>query len=215
MPTWKRRRPVLRDRSCCDRLDEHLCLPRSSRPRASSGSTVTERKANGIRCRSAPLRTFSVKLITSSAPLRSASIHPRCAATGRPARRRWSYTGESNSRCAKSSVLRFEIPQRRHPPTITSIRPRSACARPACSTPPERCVRSRVFGSQSVTLDANSPRPARRSNHGQAILGALSTARKLGSDLRFCGSSPLTESNRRPSPYHQPPSSSVTADRPR
>ncbi len=41
--------------------------------------------------------------------------------------------------------------------------------------------------SQSVWLIANSARPARRSNDGQAILDALSAAREPGPDLRFCG----------------------------
>jgi len=38
-----------------------------------------------------------------------------------------------------------------------------------------------------VRLSANSPRPARRSNDGQAILDLLPAARELGPDLRFRG----------------------------
>jgi hypothetical protein len=109
-----------------------------------------------------------------------------------PARRRWSCTGMSNSARRPLRELRrgpLEIPPRRHPPMITSIRQQSwssVCAMPARSTPPERRARSRVIGSQSVRRSANSRRPARRSNHGQAILDPLPAAQELVSDLRFC-----------------------------
>ena len=38
-----------------------------------------------------------------------------------------------------------------------------------------------------MRLSANSRRPARRSNDGQAILDSLSATQEVGSDLRFCG----------------------------
>ena len=63
---------------------------------------------------------------------------------------------------ARTPARPVRIPPRRHPPMITLIRQQalvSTCALPACSTLPERRARSRVIGSQSVRLSANSPRP--------------------------------------------------------
>jgi hypothetical protein len=73
----------------------------------------------------------------------------------------------------------FDIPPRRHPRMITSIRQHglvSPSAHSACSTPREQHARPRAIRSQFVRLSANSPRPARRSNDGQAILDPLSAA---------------------------------------
>jgi hypothetical protein len=69
---------------------------------------------------------------------------------------------------------------------------------PPCSTPRERHARPRVIASQSVRLSANSPRPARQSTDGQAILGALPATREPGPDLGFRGAPYGIE--RRPSP---------------
>jgi hypothetical protein len=58
-------------------------------------------------------------------------------------------------------------------------------ASPACSTRREQHTETGAIESQCVRLSANSARPARRSNDGQAILDALSAAWELGLDLRF------------------------------
>ena len=51
----------------------------------------------------------------------------------------------------------------------------------------EQHAETAAIDSQSVRLGANSARPARRSNDGQAILEPLPATQEPGSDLRFCG----------------------------
>jgi hypothetical protein len=114
--------------------------------------------------------------------------------TRRPATRRSSCAGQGRTaltpmartpgRPVRHRAMPSPAQEHTEPPARSWYR---LAASPACSTRREQHTGTGAIESQCVRLSANSVRPARRSNDGQANLDALSAAWELGPDLRFCG----------------------------